>query len=460
MKDLNELRRKKAAVVASARALLELAQKEKRALTEQEATQYDGFDKEIDALTAEIAREEKLQKEEELLNRTQHEPIKPDPNDGTDGQRQAPNVTQVETRVEIRQPDGTYKQGRVINPKKEFRTLGEQLVAVVRAERAGGVVDPRLTEIRAAAGASEYVPSDGGFLVQQDFAQELLMRTYQVGEIAKRVRRIPISANANGLKINGINETSRVNGSRYGGVLSYWVNEADAATATKPKFRQIEMTLQKLLAVCYATDELLADSTALEAVIMQAFPEELNFRVEDAIINGTGAGQPLGILTSAAVVQITKEAAQVATTFVTGNAAKMFGRLWARSLANAVWLINQDVYQQVLVLTLSNEPMFIPPGRIEEAPNGALLGRPIVPVEYCATLGTAGDVILADLSQYLMIDKGGIQGATSIHVRFLNDETTFRFVYRCDGQPAWNAPLTPFKGASTQSPFITVETRS
>jgi HK97 family phage major capsid protein len=90
------------------------------------------------------------------------------------------------------------------------------------------------------------------------------------------------------------------------------------------------------------------------------------------------------------------------------------------------------------------------------------MGRPVIPIEYAATLGTAGDIMLADLSQYVMIDKGAIQSATSIHVKFLYDETAFRFVYRVDGQPAWNAPLTPFKGGagSTQSPFVVLATRS
>jgi len=64
-------------------------------------------------------------------------------------------------------------------------------------------------------------------------------------------------------------------------------------------------------------------------------------------------------------------------------------------------------------------------------------------------LGTAGDIILADLSQYLLITKGGPQLASSIHVMFIYDETTFRIVFRCDGQPAWNSTLTMKDGTTT-----------
>jgi len=90
-----------------------------------------------------------------------------------------------------------------------------------------------------------------------------------------------------------------------------------------------------------------------------------------------------------------------------------------------------------------------------------LLGRPIIPIEQCAALGTVGDIILADMSQYVRCVKGGIQSASSIHVQFTTDETTFRWVYRTDGQPIWNSPLTPYKDTTkTQSPFIVLAVRS
>jgi hypothetical protein len=184
---------------------------------------------------------------------------------------------------------------------------------------------------------------------------------------------------------------------------------------------------------------------------------EIQFLVEDAVINGDGAGKPLGIMNSGAVVTQAQEGGQTST-FTVANAAKMYGRLWAPSMANAVWLMNQDVYQQVLQLSASNTLAFIEPGRIADAPRGMLLGRPIVPTEYNSSLGTLGDVVLADLSQYVLADKGGIQSASSIHVQFLTDQTCFRFVYRVDGQPLWNAVLTPYKGSNTTSPFVTLAT--
>jgi HK97 family phage major capsid protein len=341
--------------------------------------------------------------------------------------------------------------------------FGEFLQAVykdsVPGHRRG--IDERLY---AATGASEGVLSDGGFLVQQDFSTEILRRANAMGAVQSRVRRIPISAGSNGLKINAINETSRADGSRWGGVQVYWVCEAEEKTASKPEFRQMELDLKKLAGLFYSTDELLQDAAALQSVAMEAFSEELNFKIEDSIFNGTGAGQMLGIMAGGALITVLKQVGQAAATINYQNVLDMWTRLHARSRPNAVWFIDQSIEPQLYTMSLAvgtgGAPVYVPAGGASSEPYATLFGRPVIPVEYCAALGTTGDICLFDLSQYLMIDKGGLQTASSIHVRFIYDETVFRFVYRVDGQPIWNAALTPKSGGNTQSPFVVLETRS
>ena len=344
-----------------------------------------------------------------------------------------------------------------------FKTFGSQLEAVVKAGKPGGVIDSKLNT-KAATGLSENVPSDGGFLVQEDFASEILGRTYNTGVIASRCRRVPISSNSNTLKINTISESSRADGSRWGGVEAYWAGEADQYTASKPKFRQMRLELGKLTGLCYATDELLDDASALEAVVKMAFSEEIGFKMDDAIINGLGSDQPLGIMNSDCLITVDAEGGQSANTVVYENIINMWARLWARSRANAVWLINQDIEPQLFSMSMAvgtgGVPVYLPAGGLNDTPYSMLLGRPVIPVEHCEALGTAGDIVLADFSQYLLVDKGGANSARSIHVRFVYDETTFRFTYRVDGQPLWDNVLTPYKGGSTLSPFVTLAARS
>ena len=127
------------------------------------------------------------------------------------------------------------------------------------------------------------------------------------------------------MKINAVDEDSRANGSRWGGVQTYWEGEADELTGSKPKFRQLELSLKKLTGLCYATDELLQDAAALEAVIRQAFAEEFGFKIDDAILDGSGEGEPLGILNSGAIVKVEKEKDQTDTITVE-NLIKMWNR--------------------------------------------------------------------------------------------------------------------------------------
>lgn len=350
-------------------------------------------------------------------------------------------------------------------------SFGEFLQDVAYATRTQMRSVPRRLEMHqkrnvqaAASGLNEGLPAEGGFLVGTDFIGGLIQRVYDNAAIAGRCQKVTISGASNSMKMNGVNETSRAAGSRYGGVLGYWIAEAGSPTASKPAFRQIELMLKKLGVLAYVTDELIADAAALESIVSACVVGELDFMLQDSIINGNGAGKPLGILSSPCLVTVTKETGQEADTVVFQNISKMWARMWAPSRGNSVWLINQELETQLDQLALpvgtGGVPAYMPPGGLADSPYGRLKGRPVIPIEQAAAIGDAGDIILADFSQYLLADKGGVQAASSMHVNFATDEMVYRFIYRVDGQPTWNAALTPFKGtSSTLSPFVTLGAR-
>lgn len=356
-----------------------------------------------------------------------------------------------------------------MTPKRAF---GAQLQAVAQAAVAakqGKAVDPRLLEIQnhpvaVASGASEGASSDGGFLVQTDVSADLFTEVHQQAQLYPKTRQTTLGANFDSLRINAIDETSRVDGSRWGGVQAYWTGEAAALTATKPKFRQIEMKLQKLTGLYYATDELLKDTDALGQIASEAFAEEFGFKIDNALMRGTGAAQPLGIIGHAGTLSVAKESGQLAKTILKENIDKMFAGMMPQSLPQANWYIQQDCWPQIFSLAqavgIGGVPMFVPVGGMGGAPGGTLYGRPIIPIEQADTVGTVGDITFADWNQYRTIDKGGIEAATSIHVLFLTDEMTFRFILRMDGQPIRNSTITPFKGTNNTAPFVTLATRS
>jgi HK97 family phage major capsid protein len=354
--------------------------------------------------------------------------------------------------------------------KKPFANLGEQLNAIRTATLSEGrVTDPRLIELNrsaAAQGANEGVPAEGGFLVAPEFSSTILQRIYDTGQIASRCYQQPMSTNR--LVLPAVDEDSRADGSRWGGVQAYWEGEAGTYTGTKPKFRTMELIANKLIALVYLTEELQEDAPALEAYCNKVVPQEIEFKFDDAILNGPGAGMPLGILTSNAPVVVAKDGGQTANTVTSSNILNMWKRLYGRSRMDAAWFINQDIESQLYTLAFTNPtgavlftgPMYTPPGvNGNNSGYGLLIGRPVIPVEQCATLGTQGDIVLADCSQYTLGKKGGVRADQSIHVAFLTGEVAFRWMIRAAGQPSWKKPLTPYKGANTLSPFVTLATR-
>lgn len=360
------------------------------------------------------------------------------------------------------------------DPPNPFADFGEFLSAVrgstIRAEK-GLKADDRLLSIQewnqtiqaASQGANELVGSDGGFLVQTDLTNDLLDRVYETGILSRKARRIPVGANSNGIKINVVDESSRATGSRWGGVQVYRAAEGDAATKSKPKFKQLEMSLEKLIGLFYATDEILQDTTALTSVAGTAFVEEFGFRIDDEMVRGTGVGQMQGILIADCLVTVTKETGQAADTVLAENIEKMYARMPSRSLASAEWNINQGLWPQIFqlhhVIGTSGVPMFIPAGGLPNAPFGSLLGRPIQPLEQSSAPGDVGDIVFADWSEYAVIDKGGIKTASSIHVEFLTDQEVFRWTLRNNGRPRWTSSLTPYKGSDVISPFVALQAR-
>lgn len=342
--------------------------------------------------------------------------------------------------------------------------FGRQLQAVRNFTINGGwanisgseqdLLRPMIPGMSASTGLNTDVGSEGGFLVNQQRAAGVLQRSYSTGELLSRVNRMPIGAGSNGMTFNAIDETSRADGSRFGGIVSGWLGQGNTLTAGKPKFRQIDLKLRKVGAFVYATDEQLADSIALEGWINQNLPRELTFRTEDSILNGTGANQPQGVLNSDAVLTITRA---TASRIQASDLRGMVNRMWAPLWSGAAFFVDQSTLGEFDLLEIpigtggTLDPSYKPKGSVAGQGFATYKGIPIIPTEHNAALGTTGDIALVNLGEYTLIDKGAIENAVSLHVAFLTDEAVFRFIYRVDGQLTWNSALTPKSGGDTLS---------
>lgn len=316
---------------------------------------------------------------------------------------------------------------------------------------------------KAAQGVNEAVGEEGGILIPEQYSSGIWARAKETVDLLGRVQSIPITGNT--YTILEEQGDTMAAGVRNAGVRGYWVEEAGQITKSAPKFKRSTMRLHKLGVLVYVTDEQLEDSpTSMDAFLTTKAGDEIGFMTGDALINGDGIGKPQGVMLAPCLVTITAETGQAADTVVTENIVKMYSRMYGPSRRNAVWCINQDTEPQLLTLTIAvgtgGWPLMMPPGGLGNAPNATMLGKSALPTPWNPTLGDTGDVMLADWSQYMIITKGGIKSAVSIHLRFDYDETAFRFTYRVDGRATWANPLTPYKGtAKTQSPFIVIAAR-
>lgn len=443
MFDLLALRRKHAELIKEAKALTAAAAGEERELTAEEVVKFDAMLDEAERMeTQEIPRAERFARQLETLSRPVAEPTRP-------------NIV----------PAGASTQQPV------FSSLGEQLLSIRASTLAiseGRQPDPRLLEVQhrygAQLGMNVGQPSDGGFLLETQYTQGLWQRVYDQGELIRRCFRVPIDDNADSVKINGLDETSRATGSRWGGVRAYWLAEAGTATASQPHFHRLSFEPKKMAVLVYATGEMLRSARTTEGIINQIVPQEITWMTEDAIFRGDAQGKPQGFLVCNAFISVAKETGQPADTILAENVSKMWSRMWARSRPNSIWLINQDCEPQLDMMSIAvgtgGTAVYMPAGGFADAPYARLKGRPVIPVEYCGTVGDLGDIVLVDLSQYGLSDRGAPLAASSIHVQFLTDQTCFRFLYSVDGQSMWKDMLTPANSSNTLSPFVGLAARA
>ena len=335
-----------------------------------------------------------------------------------------------------------------------FQSFGEFLQSVANAAenpnypRVGGGL-----EYQVISGLGSTEGTEGAYLVPTEFAADLLEKVYATGRLLAMCNKFPMRKRS--LKIPTVNETSRANGSRFGGLALSWTDEGEALPTSNPAFGEREMALHKLAGILHVTDELLQDAPALGAIMTRLFSLEASFVLEDEIINGNGVGRPLGIMNGAALVSIAKESGQGADTIVSENIWNMWSRLWAPSKARAVWLVGTGVAPQLYDLSTRNGAALF--RWADDGPR--LLGRPLISTEYNAQLGDKGDIALVDLGEYLLADRE-VETTSSIHVRFLNDEVAFKFILRTDGMPAWSSATTPKNSAATVSPFVSLDERA
>jgi HK97 family phage major capsid protein len=440
----------------------------KRDFTEEETKDLDQIFVDIARTEGDISRREQIEANTRSIATGSGR--RTEPSDPIDGDPAGdPPAPQAAGRQPGRAPVPTRDKAPATARGADYGRRGWQNVGyfargVMMASRPGGAVDPRLLVDAPTTFGSEGVGADGGFAVPPEFRTAIMEKV--MGESSLLARCDLIDTAGNSITIP-TDETTPWQTT--GGVLAYWEGEGQQITQSKPSLQDTTIRLNKLAALVPVTTELLEDAAALASYIGRKAPEKIDFKVNLAIIQGTGVGQPMGILHSQALIAVAEESSQTTFTVNLANVSKMWSRLYGPARQNAVWLINQDVEQQLNVLgfpstgaTTLQFPIYMPPGGLAGAPYATLYGKPVLVTQACNALGYQGDIILTDLKAYLVAQKvGGLRAETSIHLWFDYDQVAFRFILRLAGQPWWSTVISARDtNAHSLSHYVTLAART
>ena len=326
---------------------------------------------------------------------------------------------------------------------------------------------------KAPTGQNISTDSEGNFLVPEPMADRIwsnlegapdsilpLTVKYQTAGTSMKVRRIHESSRKSGT------------GKRFAGIDTAWMDEAEAFTETKFTTGKETLELHKLGAIIYFTEEQLEDEGFdSEAFANQWIPEAIRFAVAEAFINGTGVGQPQGVLNSDALITVasgTRAGGVQAsgTPILHWNLNQMYWRNINRSSAN--WYVHPNLAQLLEFIAFDDDtsnkvPVYLP-ANLTSTPFATLYGRPVIPYEFMEDTLQRGDILFADWSGYGTLTKAGrtngVKTARSIHVKFTQEEVALRFSFRIDGRMLWTSPKEDLNGATTRSPIVTLGSRT
>lgn len=247
----------------------------------------------------------------------------------------------------------------------------------------------------------------------------------------------------------------------FGGLTLSWIGETNPLPPETSMLWLMELIAKKAALFSWVSNELVADGMSFEEAVFGSFSKALAWGLDLAFLTGSGAGQPLGIINAnnPALVTIAPETGQSGNhTIVYANLAKMYAQIHSLCRDNSVWIASNTAVPQLLKLTY---PGSIGIPVMPQGPDGkfTMLTRPVLFTDKLPALGSQGDIVLCDLSQYAIGLRKDMSLDRSMHVGFLTDQIGYRAIMRVDGQSRWNKPVTPLNGTASLSWCVALQAR-
>lgn len=395
--ELNEMRHKRGTLVKQCRDIVEKAAGEKRDLSADEQKQYDKMFSEQATIGATIAREEQLREVERGAN----------PASGRQTQAAQPG-SGAETREQ--------RYDRVVRPvlSKWFQHRGDQLITA--------------EELRA---LQADVAISGGYLkAPTQMVSELIKGVDNQVFIRQKATKHTLTESDS---LGAPSLDTDISDAKFTGEIS----DADEDTAMSFGRRELKPhPLKKLIKVA---NKLLKLAPNAESLVRERMEYKLAVPQENAFLNGSGAGEPLGIFTASALGISTARDVSTgneATGVKADNLIEVKYALKPQYLPKAEWVAHRDFFKRVAKLTDAQGQYLWQPGLQAGQPD-RLLNLPINMSEYAPNAFTTGKYVaaLGDFSKYWIADVLAAEIKRLDELYAKSSQTGFIIEAHVDGMP-------------------------
>lgn len=296
-----------------------------------------------------------------------------------------------------------------------------------------------------ASGMSEGTDADGGYTVPTEFYNVVVQFAVAQSPLLSKVWRLPMSNQT--LKIPKLAQSA---GSYFGGISLTWTDEGAQKASSKPTFEQLSFTARKLVGLLYMTDELIADSAINIVNFMTGvFTRAFQYEMENMIVNGSGSGQPLGVLNDPSVNLVARD---TASTVKYDDVVDMDAVI-DENIGDLTWVTRKATVAVLRKLKDdNNQPIFHADYSTmmgQRTVPDTMLGYQVVKTRNAPALASKGDLILGDFGYYILAMRQELKIDSSMHLKFDYDETAYRFVARLDGKPGVSTAFAVLKATTS-----------
>ena len=358
MKEILNMREKRAKAWETAKAFLEMKRDADGTVSAEDAATYDKMVETVDQLGAEIARLERQQVIDMEMNKPTSSPMMGKPG--------------------AEEPD--QKKGRASDAYK---------IAFWRVMRQKTVPHEIYNALQVGT------ESEGGYLVPDEYERTLIDKLEEQNIFRSLAHVISTSSGDRKIPVVASKGTAA------------WIDEEAQYPESDDAFGQVAIGAYKLATMIKVSEELLNDSVFdIAAYIAKEFARRIGAAEEEAFFTGNGTGRPTGILSASTGAEVGVTAAS-ATALTFDEVMDLYYSLRSPYRRNAVFIMNDATIKALRKLKNGNGDYIWQPSVTAGVPD-TILNRPVHTSAFMPTLAAdAKTILFGDLGYYWVADRVG-----------------------------------------------------